>query len=120
MTLTPEQWNAPSLCTQWRVRDVVAHMFSYDVLTTGALVRILRERPTDRLRAALRFAPMAPPINAAERICGLCLTATDLDWTTGNGRPSKVPGRHCSWLSPDARQPFRNCPAPAFRPSRSA
>jgi uncharacterized protein (TIGR03083 family) len=37
--LTPEQWNAPSLCTQWRVRDVVAHVFSYDVLSTGALVR---------------------------------------------------------------------------------
>lgn len=36
--LTPEQWNAPSLCAQWRVRDVVAHVFSYDVLSTGALV----------------------------------------------------------------------------------
>jgi uncharacterized protein (TIGR03083 family) len=27
------------LCTQWRVRDVVAHVFSYDVLSTGALIR---------------------------------------------------------------------------------
>lgn len=25
-TLTPEQWNAESLCTGWRVRDVVAHL----------------------------------------------------------------------------------------------
>ena len=37
--LTPEQWDAPTLCTQWRVRDVVAHVFSYDVLSTGALIR---------------------------------------------------------------------------------
>ena len=25
-TLTPEQWNAPSLCDQWKVRDVVGHL----------------------------------------------------------------------------------------------
>jgi uncharacterized protein (TIGR03083 family) len=27
-TLTPEQWDTPSLCAQWRVRDVVGHMVS--------------------------------------------------------------------------------------------
>ncbi len=37
-TLTPEQWNAPSLCSEWRVRDVVAHMFSYEELGTGGLL----------------------------------------------------------------------------------
>ncbi|MFI0479752.1 maleylpyruvate isomerase family mycothiol-dependent enzyme [Actinomadura sp. 9N215] len=31
-TLTPEQWEAPSLCAEWRVRDVVAHMISYEDL----------------------------------------------------------------------------------------
>ena len=42
-TLTPDQWDAPSLCTQWRVRDVVAHMFSYEDLGIGGLVgRFLR------------------------------------------------------------------------------
>ena len=25
-TITPEQWNAPSLCDQWKVRDVVGHL----------------------------------------------------------------------------------------------
>ena len=30
--LTPDQWRAPSLCEGWTVRDVVAHMFSYDEL----------------------------------------------------------------------------------------
>ena len=38
-TLTPEQWDAPTLCTLWRVRDVVAHMFSYEDLGLLALVR---------------------------------------------------------------------------------
>lgn len=25
-TLTPAQWDVPSLCAAWRVRDVVAHL----------------------------------------------------------------------------------------------
>jgi uncharacterized protein (TIGR03083 family) len=37
-SLSPEQWDAPTLCEKWRVRDVVAHMFSYDELGTGALM----------------------------------------------------------------------------------
>ncbi|MFC8046780.1 maleylpyruvate isomerase family mycothiol-dependent enzyme [Nocardia sp. NPDC057353] len=38
-TLSEEQWNAPSLCTGWRVRDVAAHMVSYDHLGTVGLLR---------------------------------------------------------------------------------
>ena len=30
--LAPEQWNAPTLCDKWSVRDVVAHVISYDDL----------------------------------------------------------------------------------------
>lgn len=30
--LSPEQWDAPTLCAGWRVRDVVAHVFSYEEL----------------------------------------------------------------------------------------
>ncbi len=37
-TLTPAQWDAPSLCAGWRVRDVVAHVFSYDELGPAGLV----------------------------------------------------------------------------------
>ncbi len=37
-TLTPEQWDAPTLCADWRVRDVVAHVISYDELDTRGLV----------------------------------------------------------------------------------
>ncbi|MEO6570864.1 MAG: maleylpyruvate isomerase family mycothiol-dependent enzyme [Ilumatobacteraceae bacterium] len=29
-TLTPEQWAAPTLCDRWNVRDVVAHVVSYE------------------------------------------------------------------------------------------
>ena len=42
-TLTAEQWDAPTLCEQWRVRDVVAHMYSYEDLGLGRLAaRMLR------------------------------------------------------------------------------
>jgi uncharacterized protein (TIGR03083 family) len=36
--LTPEQWNGPTLCPKWRVRDVVAHIISYDDLGLLGLV----------------------------------------------------------------------------------
>lgn len=29
-SLRPEQWELPSLCAGWRVRDVVAHVVSYE------------------------------------------------------------------------------------------
>lgn len=53
-TLSPDQWEAPSLCAGWRVRDVVAHMFSYEELGPVGLVgRFLAGglRP-DRVNAA--------------------------------------------------------------------
>jgi len=150
-SLTGEQWDVPTLCDQWRVRDVIAHMFSYDELSTiGLIGRLLRsglspERanaigvaayadrgpdqlitlarthlqpngltakfggrialtdgmihhqdirrplglsrriPAPRLTVALDFAATARPIRAARRIHGLKLTATDLDWSTGEG-----------------------------------
>ncbi|MEU6716820.1 maleylpyruvate isomerase family mycothiol-dependent enzyme [Nonomuraea sp. NPDC046802] len=38
-TLSPHQWEAPTLCDGWRVRDVVAHMISYDELDGRGLLR---------------------------------------------------------------------------------
>ncbi len=150
-TLTPEQWEQPTLCAGWRVRDVVAHMFSYEELSTPRLIgcfargrftaggpnalalaafadrtpeqlvalarahqrprgltagfggRIAltdgtihhqdirrplgmpRRIPADRLVVVLEFARTAPSIGARKRIRGLTLTATDLDWTAGDG-----------------------------------
>ena len=37
-TLTPEQWDAPSLCAEWRVRDVVGHMVSETDMTVTQAV----------------------------------------------------------------------------------
>jgi len=37
--LSPEQWEQPSLCELWRVRDVVAHVVSYEELSRWQLVR---------------------------------------------------------------------------------
>lgn len=34
-SLTPQQWDAPSLCTAWKVRDVVAHMTEGATMTLG-------------------------------------------------------------------------------------
>jgi uncharacterized protein (TIGR03083 family) len=36
--LDREQWDAPTLCHRWSVRDVVAHIISYDDLGPAALV----------------------------------------------------------------------------------
>lgn len=37
--LTPEQWHHRSLCTQWTVKDVVAHVVSYEELGVGGLLK---------------------------------------------------------------------------------
>jgi hypothetical protein len=39
-TLTPQQWQAPTLCAQWRVRDVVAHVVSYDNVNVRGLLSL--------------------------------------------------------------------------------
>jgi uncharacterized protein (TIGR03083 family) len=42
---SPEQWEAPTLCDRWRVRDVVAHVISYDELDRlGLLGRFAKGR----------------------------------------------------------------------------
>ena len=38
-TLTPQQWSAPTLCTEWNVKDVVAHVISYEELGVGGLIK---------------------------------------------------------------------------------
>jgi uncharacterized protein (TIGR03083 family) len=38
-TLSPQQWEAPTLCDRWNVREVVAHAISFDELSGGQLVR---------------------------------------------------------------------------------
>ncbi|OBG86085.1 DinB family protein [Mycobacterium sp. E136] len=37
--LTPDEWHHPSLCTRWTVKDVVAHVVSYEELGTAGLLK---------------------------------------------------------------------------------
>jgi uncharacterized protein (TIGR03083 family) len=37
--LCAEQWDSPTLCEKWRVRDVVAHVIGYDPLRRAELLR---------------------------------------------------------------------------------
>ncbi|WP_438485526.1 maleylpyruvate isomerase family mycothiol-dependent enzyme [Streptomyces sp. S186] len=63
--LTPEQWDAPSLCAGWRVREVAAHMslgFRYSLPKVAAELIKARgslHRMTDR--CARRDAAALPP-----------------------------------------------------------
>lgn len=157
-TLTPEQWAAPTLCDGWSVRDVVAHVVSYEGLGAlglakrlvkgrfllgrindvgigelrhrepAELVALLRQHvhpagltagfegrvalvdemvhqqdirrplglprdvPAERLRAALSFALVAPPIMAPWHIRGVKVVATDVDWSGGVGAEARGPG----------------------------
>jgi uncharacterized protein (TIGR03083 family) len=44
-TLTDEEWDQPSLCEGWSIRDVVAHVVSYEHLGwPGAIGRMVRAR----------------------------------------------------------------------------
>ncbi len=38
-TLTPQDWGAPSLCTKWTVKDVVAHVISYEELGAAGMLK---------------------------------------------------------------------------------
>jgi uncharacterized protein (TIGR03083 family) len=38
-TLSPQDWEAPSLCTKWSVKDVVAHVISYEELGPMGLMK---------------------------------------------------------------------------------
>jgi uncharacterized protein (TIGR03083 family) len=60
-TLTPQQWDTPSLCTKWTVKDVVAHMISYEELgTVGLIKRFLKGRILRANEVGVdEFAPMS-------------------------------------------------------------
>jgi len=86
-TLTPQQWDASSLCTAWKVRDVVAHVTQGGTVNTGEsmkqmvkygfrLNKLLTEEAkkdgqatSDELRANLRGtvgSRTTPPFTKAE------------------------------------------------------
>jgi uncharacterized protein (TIGR03083 family) len=52
-SLTPGQWDRPTLCELWTVREVAIHTVSYDELSTASLVRrfVKGRLNTDRINA---------------------------------------------------------------------
>jgi uncharacterized protein (TIGR03083 family) len=40
-TLSPADWDRPTLCAGWRVRDAIAHVISYDDLDGRGLIKRL-------------------------------------------------------------------------------
>ncbi|MDF3337243.1 DinB family protein [Mycolicibacterium septicum] len=42
-TLTPEQWQTESLCAGWTVKDVVAHVVSYEELKSRRITQAFRQ-----------------------------------------------------------------------------
>ena len=62
-TLTPEEWVAPSLCDGWSVKDVVAHVVSYEELGPfGLIKRVLKGGIVRANEVGVKeFASMSPP-----------------------------------------------------------
>ena len=79
--LTPAQWDTQSLCTRWRVRDVAAHVVSYDELTKAATVATF-------LRGGLRTGKVNDI--ALSRYGNLNPTGI-IDLVARNQRPSGLP-----------------------------
>jgi uncharacterized protein (TIGR03083 family) len=61
-TLTPQEWHAQSLCDKWTVKDVVAHLVSYEELTPFGLVkRFAKGRLVHANEVGVaEFSPMSP------------------------------------------------------------
>jgi uncharacterized protein (TIGR03083 family) len=80
--LTPQQWESPTLCELWSVREVAIHTVSYDELSTPGLVsRFLKGRlNTDRINAigVADYADRAP-----EQIIALIRANTEPHGLTG-------------------------------------
>jgi uncharacterized protein (TIGR03083 family) len=79
--LSPAQWDARSLCTCWRVRDVATHVVSYDELSRAELLATfvrggLRTRGVNKV-ALTRYSNLEP--------------AGIIDLVARNRRPSGLP-----------------------------
>lgn len=122
-TLSPEQWDAPTLCDRWRIRDVVAHIISYDELTVlGSIGRMVKagfrldrandlglsaSRSPDELLAALRrhLTPRGLTAGFGGRIGLLDCTVHHQDIRRPLGMPRVIPPerlRHALGFLPQA------------------
>ena len=61
-TLTPQEWHARSLCDEWTVKDVVAHVVSYEELSPlGLMKRFAKGCVVHANEIGVKeFAPLSP------------------------------------------------------------
>jgi uncharacterized protein (TIGR03083 family) len=61
-SLQPQEWNSPSLCERWTVKDVVAHVVSYEELTPFGLAKRFAKGLVVRANevGVREFAPKSP------------------------------------------------------------
>lgn len=116
-TLPPPQWQAPTLCARWRVRDVVAHVISYHQISVHSLLALAARcqfRPGRVNAAALaRYDTRSP-----EQLLALLadhLQARGLPAALGAGSPGSRPSfiTRTSGAPSDGRVPSRQngcCP----------
>ena len=132
-TLTPGQWEAPSLCAGWRVRDVVAHVMSFDdVSLLGMFRRAIRGRfvhinqvgvdelasvSTEQLLARLRarLRPQGLATTFGGRLALLDVTIHHQDIRRPLGMPRHIPAERLRLVLADC---VRSPELPGWRLAR--
>jgi uncharacterized protein (TIGR03083 family) len=119
-SLEPEQWEAASLCEGWRVRDVVAHVMSFDGVNVLDMLRrairarfvdvnqvgvdelaaLTTEQLLDRLRAHLRPQGLATTFGG--RLALLDVTIHHQDIRRPLGKPRQIPAERLLYVLADA------------------
>ncbi|MFC5949618.1 maleylpyruvate isomerase family mycothiol-dependent enzyme [Pseudonocardia lutea] len=117
-SLAPEQWEAPTLCERWRVREVAAHVVSYDDLGRGGFLRALaRARFSGERANDACLAPFAE-LDPEDLVAAVRARTTPAGLTAGfGGRVALV-----DWIihQQDLRRPLglpRTVPAERLRPA---
>lgn len=107
-TLGPEDWERPSLCERWRVRDVVAHLLYDDLSPAACVVAGFHSRSADDFNAyfvdACRDLPTSALVDRLEssldggwmrrlvpRICLADAVVHHQDIRRPLGRPRDIP-----------------------------
>jgi uncharacterized protein (TIGR03083 family) len=86
-TLTPEQWNAPTLCAGWRVREVIAHTTAPFHTSLGRMLRDLVQARGNFNRMADRSARRDAARMSPEELLAILRDNITHPWTPPGGGP---------------------------------
>ena len=86
-TLTPEQWNAPTLCTGWRVREVIAHTTSPYRMKMGRFLLDMAKARGNFHRMADRAARQDAARMSPEQLLAELRTNITHPWAPPGGGP---------------------------------